>query len=434
MNDDRVIKVGQVSGDFVGKDNAVLQQAVDRAARQGGGVVEIGPGTYEMHDSLHLRSGVAVRGAGEKTTLRKSAMARSALSADLGYGHFDVSLAEPDKFRVGMGVHVADDNAGGFYTTVATLTWRKGDRFGTSRMMNHDYARRRNAVVRSVFPVVSGYHLRDARVENLVIDGNREENEHLNGCRGSGIFLLQASNVAIRNVLVREYNGDGISFQQTRDVLIEDCACENNNGHGLHPGSGSVRPIMRRVRCTGNANDGIFYCLRVSYSLTEQCILENNGRDGISVGGRDTDHLIRNNTIRHNGRHGLYFRPGDLAMPGHRCLFEGNTLKGNCTCKDAGEIFVDGETLDVHLLSNSVTCEAHGERAAVGVIVGKEASRIAAHDNRIAPETATRIEVRGGPDSVSLERPREPLLVGPDAAPPDAARHLEGTSNGKASK
>ncbi|MFW6162516.1 MAG: hypothetical protein ACODAJ_07075, partial [Planctomycetota bacterium] len=118
--------------------NLVIQAAVDRAAEKGGGRVLLPPGVYLMHDSLHLRSGVHVEGSGRETVLRKAPEVRSALSADLGYGHYDVSVAEPEKFRVGMGVLVADDRAGGFYQTVGTLTWRDGDRFGISRMLHHD--------------------------------------------------------------------------------------------------------------------------------------------------------------------------------------------------------------------------------------------------------------------------------------------------------
>ncbi|MDA0838320.1 MAG: right-handed parallel beta-helix repeat-containing protein [Planctomycetota bacterium] len=427
MSNKIIITVGQTKGDFIGNDNTALQAAVNAATEKGGGTVVIGPGTYEMHDSLHLSSNVNICGAGEETVLRKTAMVKSGLSADLGYGHFDVSLAEPDKFRPGMGVHIQDKNSGGFYTTVATLSWRDGDRFGTSRFLNHDYSRANECIVRSVYPVISGYHLANVTIESLSIEGNRYENEHLNGCRGGGIFLLQAADVTIRHVAVSRYNGDGISFQQTKDVHIEDCVCEGNNGHGLHPGSGSVRPIMQRVRCTDNENDGIFYCLRVSFSLTEECELRDNGGVGISVGGRDTDHLIRNNHIEANGGSGLYFRPGDEAMAGHRCQFEGNRLIGNCTRKSEGEIFIDGATQHVHLLNNSISPAAHDGRRAIGIVVGKEASNIVAFGNELG-EPALEFELRGDEIALIKSPPATALRVGPDAAPNGAANHLVHTT------
>ena len=113
------------------------------------------------------------------------------------------------------------------------------------------------------------------------------------------MFLIQARDVALRGLRVANVHGDGISFQQCAGAAIEDCTCEDNAGHGLHPGSGSVGAVLRRCTCRHNGHDGIFYCLRVSYSLCEACVLEENGQHGISIGGRDTDHLIRDNAIRY---------------------------------------------------------------------------------------------------------------------------------------
>src|SRR5437016_5853973 len=59
------IKVGHGDADIVGTDNRALQAAVDYVASLEGGTVEIGPGEYAMHDSLHLRPFVAVRGAAD---------------------------------------------------------------------------------------------------------------------------------------------------------------------------------------------------------------------------------------------------------------------------------------------------------------------------------------------------------------------------------
>jgi len=140
--------VGPQNADFRGMDNRAIQAAVDRVAAEGGGKVLLRPGVYRMADSLHLRSGVRVEGSGRTTVLRKAAEVRSALAADLGYGHFDISVAEPERFAVGTGVLIGDDRAGGFSLTVATLTWRDGDRFGISRMLNHDYHARSSAGIR----------------------------------------------------------------------------------------------------------------------------------------------------------------------------------------------------------------------------------------------------------------------------------------------
>src|SRR5690348_9295566 len=96
--------------------NATIQAAVDRAAAAGGGTVTVPAGTYLMHDALHLRSGVRVVGEGSPV-LKKVPSVRSRIPDFLGYGHYEFTVDEPEKFRVGMGVHLLDKNAGGFYTT-----------------------------------------------------------------------------------------------------------------------------------------------------------------------------------------------------------------------------------------------------------------------------------------------------------------------------
>jgi hypothetical protein len=401
-----------------GNDNAAIQAAVDRAAAAGGGTVVVPRGVYEMRDSLHLRSGVHVEGSGRDTVLRKAAEVRSELSADLGYGHYDVSLAEPDRFEVGMGVLVADDRAGGFYQTVATLTWRDGDRFGISRMLNHDYGRRANAFVASQFPVISADGVADASVANLAIDGNRAQNPTwLNGCRGGGAFLIQTRDVALRDLGVSAVHGDGISFQQTVGTLIEGCTCEENAGHGLHPGSGSVGAALRRCVCRRNGHDGIFYCLRVSFSLCEACTLDANGRHGISIGGRDTDHLIRRNIVRGNALEGIFFRPHDRIMAAHRNRIEANDLAANCRSGGEAEIHVAAPVRDVHLLANRIE-PAASRLAAIRIVEGTEG--LVVHGNTPAGEP----HIDGDPAVVGLDAPANPLAVGPENATAAAARHL----------
>ena len=106
-----------------------LQAAVDYVTGLGGGTVEIGPGTYTMHDSLHLRPRVTVRGAKGKTLLKKGPSAVSALALDGDFGEQQMTLREPADFAVGYGVAIWDDRAGGFHTTTARITGGRGNYF-----------------------------------------------------------------------------------------------------------------------------------------------------------------------------------------------------------------------------------------------------------------------------------------------------------------
>lgn len=352
MSDVLSLTVGHRNADLTGDTNTVIQAAVDRVAAAGRGSVKILPGKYIMHDSLHLRTGVCVEGSGRDTVLRKPPSVSSSLIYYLGYGHFDVSVADPDKFGIGSGICVSDLDSGGFYNTVATIIGKNESELIIDRMLNHDYRPSRNGRIISVYPVISGYYINNASVRNLVIDGNASENEYIDGCRGGGIFLLQAHNTKLRDITVENYNGDAISFQQCRYTLIENCFCQENTGTGLHPGSGSVGAVMRNVICRNNGGDGIFYCLRVSYTLCENCTFEGNRRNGISIGHRDTDAVIRNNAILENGRHGIYFREDDMNKSGCRTLITGNRFGQNCMSEGTGEIYFDSMAEEAVIYDN----------------------------------------------------------------------------------
>lgn len=291
------ITVGQRSADIIGTDNRALQAAVDYVAGLGGGTVEIGEGEYLMRDSLHLRSFVTVRGIKGKTVLRKAKADVSPLALDGDYGEEQVTLVNPAGFEVGAGVTVWDSNAGGFHTTVARITGRNGNTFSFDKPLNADCMVGNKAKAATVFPVVSGYELDGARLENLVIDGNKGENIHLNGCRGAGIFLYRGFGTVIQDCVVRNFNGDGISFQQSNDVQVIGCVSENNASLGIHPGSGSQRPIVRECVARSNGEDGLFLCWRVRHGLFEKNILEDNGRFGISIGHKDSDNFVHDNLL-----------------------------------------------------------------------------------------------------------------------------------------
>ena len=75
-------------------------------------------------------------------------------------------------------------------------------------------------------------------------------------CRGGGIFLYRCAGAVIERCTVRNYHGDGISFQQCNDVTVLGCTSEGNAGLGLHPGSGSQRPTVRQcIENVGKSNN-----------------------------------------------------------------------------------------------------------------------------------------------------------------------------------
>jgi hypothetical protein len=386
------IRVGMRDANIIGSDNRSLQAAVDYIAGLGGGVVEIGAGEFLMHDSLHLRSFVTVRGTKGKTILRKAGSVSSPLALDGDYGEEQVTVANPEGFKVGYGITIWDNQSGGFHTTVGRITGQNGNTFAFDAPLNADCMVANKAQAATVFPVVSGYNLEGARVEDLVIEGNKEENVALNGCRGGGIFLYRGFGTIIRGCVVRNYNGDGLSFQQSNDVLVEDCVSEGNAGLGMHPGSGSQRPVVRGCIARNNGEDGLFLCWRVRHGVFEKNLLENNGRYGISIGHKDTDNLLQENEVRGNREDGIFFRNETEGMAGHRNRLERNVIENNGGRGEAAGIRVCGETRDLVFRNNIIrdTRPMASRKQLVGIRIEEDAGEVTLEGNQI--EAKTKVE------------------------------------------
>lgn len=366
------IAVGPDNADIHGSDNRALQAAVDYVPDLGGGEVRILPGTYLMHDSLHLRSGVHVRGSGPDTVLLKDAAHTSGLYCDGDYGEKQVTLLDAAGFEPGMGITITDDRSGGFHTTVARIRARRGNTLLVDWPMQADYLVAKGAVAHTVFPVISGYHVRRARVSDLTIEGNREANVLLTGCRGAGIFLYRSHGTRIDVCTIRRFNGDGISFQQSNDVLVTRCECSGNAALGLHPGSGSQRPYI--ADCCSHHNDriGLYLCWRVRYGRFRRIRLEANGEYGISIGHKDTDNLFEDCVSAGNGRYGIYFRPESEPMAGHRNTFVRCTASDNGS-DDAGGagVRVEGATRDTTLIDCTLSDGGDGrQRIGINIAAG----------------------------------------------------------------
>ena len=385
MKDRVSIKVGVRAGDITGTDNRALQAAVDYVGSLGGGVVEIGPGEFVMHDSLHLRPQVTVRGTPHETILRKARAVSSRLKLDGDYGEEQFTVEKPDGFNVGDGVAIWDKNSGGFHTTVARITGRNENTFSISLPLNADCMVSGGAQAATVFAVISGYDVEGARVEDLTIEGNKTENVSLNGCRGGGIFLYRCPGAIIERCTVRNFHGDGISFQQCNDVTVLACVSEGNMGLGLHPGSGSQRPAVRECIARNNGEDGLFLCWRVKHGVFEKNLLEGNGRFGISIGHKDTDNLLRDNQVRGNHEDGVFFRNETEGMAGHRNRLENNVIENNGTKSDVAGIRVRGETRDLILKNNIIRDTRSGseQKQKVGIRLEEKVGPITLDGNQV---------------------------------------------------
>lgn len=372
------LHVGIKEGDFRGSDHRMLQAAVDYVASLGGGTVMIGPGRFEMRDSLKVHSNVTVRGVPGKTVLASCDAHQTQLSHSGGTNEREVTVDDPSGFRIGDGIMIQDDKSMyGFHVTQATIIARLDkNSFRISQPLARDYSRERNARVTSGFPVIGLREANNVELTGLTIDGNADSMEYLTGCRGGGIYLFECENVRIANCTVRNYDGDAISFQTTTHVTIEDCLCESNTGVGLHPGCGTEQATVRRTRCTDNGGDGLFLCWRVKHCLFEGNDFSSNRRHGISIGMKDSDNRFSNNIIASNSITGIYFRKQPERNGAHRNVFETNRILDNGTC-----IRIEGDHHELVFRANRIGFTARPDKPQTAIIAGAGAKQLTTTDN-----------------------------------------------------
>jgi hypothetical protein len=322
--------------------------------------------------------------------LVKEPSATTKLAEDSDWYDQEITLADPAGFEVGDGIclrarashKTADDIA------KRTLVARTGSRFKLDRPLRENFWRIGNATASTLFPLVTGEFITDIAIENLVLDGNRTNNANLDGNYAGCIWLQDCSRIVIRGVTARNYNGDGISWQICHDVTVENCVSENNAQLGLHPGSGSQRPVIRNNRIVGN-DIGIFFCWGVKYGLADQNHLENN-RVGVSIGHRDTDNLVTRNNILRSGEIGLLFRPENgKDFAGHRNRIEENRIVDTGGTNSVA-VDIQGGTESILLRANQIE-ETRGAAGRIAVRLGPETRDIQLETNRI---TGFAIEVQ----------------------------------------
>jgi hypothetical protein len=372
------VTVGPEKADLVGTDHKVLQAAVDYVALLGGGTVHILPGTYRLRNAVYLQSRVRLLGSGEDSVLRKEPSVSGKLDADSDWFDQEITLADGRGFRLGDGVCLRCKNPHNGSATVVkrTLVARSGNRFKLDRALRENFWQMGNATAATLFPLLSGENIADVVIEALTLDGNKANNENLDGNYAGCIFLQDCNRITVCKVTARHYNGDGISWQICHDVRVENCRSHDHAGLGLHPGSGSQRPVIRGNKLEKN-DIGLFFCWGVKHGLAD-----------------------RDNDVRRSGKVGVLFRPerGKAFAP-HRNRLEKNRVIDSGPDDGIG-IDIQGETEAITLLKNELR-ESRRAASRVGIRIGAQAWDVRLTDNRTEGFAVPR---RGFAETVKDER------------------------------
>jgi hypothetical protein len=326
----KIITVGDKTADINGFTTNAIQTAIDALEKFDGGTVQLTPGNFDIDAPIELASDMTLLGSGEKTALRKIDGVKSPLVVDADYGELKLQVSNAKDFKPGMGVQIYDENQkNGWAVTTAKITDIVNNTIYIDTYLVRDYRADNGGVVSNACSIIQAVETENVKIANLVVDGNREANEYLNGCRGGAVYLHKVKNAFVENVVVKDFDGDGISWQITEDVTVKNCEVSGCTKSGLHPGTGSPNSIVVSNKSHHNDQDGMFICWRVQHGLIKNNEFFDNGRFGLCTGHKDTDVRFEDNHIHDNGDDGVHFRGERESNAPHRNYFINNIVENN---------------------------------------------------------------------------------------------------------
>lgn len=374
-----LVSVGQGEGDLQGQDDKVIQAAVDYVHRLGGGTVQILPGTYCLRNAIFLRPGITLRGSGEKTVLKKAASVSSPVTREADWFEYAVQVGDPKGFTPGCGIAISNAKNDWPPVRLFTVTAMRGNVLYLDQRTEKDFWMAEQARVQTLFSILHALNVDDVRIEDIVLDGNRAENEWLHDNFGAAVFMQYCNRWSFRNVIARQYNGDGFSFQVCDDVHFENCQALDNASLGFHSGSGSQRPVFKNCVAKGNSQ-GLFWCWSSCDGLAEDCVFSENVLYGVNFGHRDTDNLLRRCTIERNKESGIVFRKeSNEFRTGDRNRIEGCLIRDNGGTGECG-VDIQWKTRDIAIVNCRFENSPNG-RQKVALRISPEAERITLEGN-----------------------------------------------------
>lgn len=380
----KTITVGDETADIPGFTSDAIQVGIDALRANGGGTLRLTAGTFEIMRPVRIYSNMALVGSGPETVLHKVDGRKTNFIIDADYGELKVTVADPSGFVPGMGIQIFDENNdSGWMVSTAVITAVEANTLYFDNYLVSDYRADRNGVVSNACSVVEAVEAENVRFANFSVDGNKEKNDFLNGCRGGAVYLHKVKNALVEDLVVRDFNGEGISWQITEDVTVRNCKVSGCTNYGLHPGTGSPNTVIEGVDSHDNGRDGLFICWRVQHGIVRNSKFHHNGRFGICTGHKDTDMIFENNHIYENGEDGVHFRGERPSNAPHRNFFRYNIVENNGTKNGGYGFSFNSPAKGVVLEDNIIRDTGKGTQKA-GVYIYKNALPVILKNNKMS--------------------------------------------------
>jgi hypothetical protein len=383
-----VITVGGETADRPDFTSLAISHAVDILTSKGGGTVKLNPGLFTISGPVRLTSNISLIGAGRETVLKKVDGIQTPFIRDADYGELKLTVANAAGFEPGMGVQIYDEKQNsGWAVSTAVVTNVEGNVIYIDNYLVRDYIADHAGMMSNACSIISAVETDHVHIADLVVDGNKTTNNYLNGCRGGAVYVHKSTNTLLENIQVRDFNGDGISWQLTENVTVRNCEVSGCTNSGLHPGTGSPKTVIEGNESHHNDNEGLFICWRVHHGIVRNNRFHHNGRFGICTGHKDTDMWFEENHIYQNGSDGINFRGEKAANAPHRNTFIRNTIENNGTEKGGYGFLFNSPSEEIVIKDNIIRDTGAGsQKAAVyitnnGLPVTLENNQIAGHSD-----------------------------------------------------
>jgi hypothetical protein len=360
------LTVGGTNADIRGFTSEAIQTAIDALHNNfKSGTVVLSPGNFDIIAPVRLYDNISLVGSGANTVLKKCKGYRSSFAMDADYGELQITVTDASGFKQGMGVAIYDEGQrSGWDLTTARITGIKGNVIYIDDYLVRDYHADKKGTASNNCSVISAVNAENVRIANLTVDGSRESNDMIDGCRAGGIYLHKVHKAIVENVKVRNFNCDGISWQITEYVTVRNCEVYGCANSGLHPGTGSPYTLIEGNNSHDNDGYGLYVCWRVRDGNVKNNSFHNNGLNGISTGHKDTDMLYADNHIFENGSDGIQLR-GDLPQNApHRSIFRNNLIENNGVKEKGYGLSVNCRATGVVLEDNIIRNTGNGKQAA----------------------------------------------------------------------
>jgi hypothetical protein len=387
---ERKITVGGPNADIKGYTSEAIQTAIDALhSTCNSGTVMLMPGNYDIFAPVKLYDNISLVGSGANTVLKKCKGFRSPFALDADYGELQITVTDASGFRPGMGVAIYDEGQrSGWDLTTAKITAIKGNVIYIDDYLVRDYHADKKGTISNNCSVISAVDAENVKIANLTVDGSRESNDMIDGCRAGGIYLHKVHKAIVENVTVKNFNCDGISWQITEYVTVRNCEVYGCANSGLHPGTGSPFTLIEGNNSHDNGGYGLFVCWRVRNGNVRNNSFHNNGINGISTGHKDIDMLYADNHIYENGSDGIQLR-GELAQNApHRSIFKNNLIENNGIKEKGYGLSVNCRAEGVVIEGNIIRNTGNGKQVAALLRTGNSLP-VELKNNKISghPET-----------------------------------------------